>query len=245
MGENAFKAETDFTAVKRTSVYREIVCQIEKLLDNGRLKYGDQLPPERRLAELFHTSRHSVREAIRTLEQKGLVRSRVGSGTYVILEDRPSVVEYLSRALMEDRHELPEIFQFRRMIEPQIAALAAKNADSHDIRCLRELVEQQRKAAGNFERFADLDQMFHSSLARASHNGILLKVVERLNDILIKSRVEIARNQGRMELAIDFHARILDAVVDRNGVRAAQIMQEHLHRVEQLALEDNSSDRKA
>jgi GntR family transcriptional regulator, transcriptional repressor for pyruvate dehydrogenase complex len=236
MGKDIFSAAEVLTAVKRTAIHQEIVDQIEKLLDNGRLKHGDQLPPERRLAEIFHTSRHSVREAIRTLVQKGLLRSRIGSGTYVIIEDRPSVVDYLSRAVLEDRHELPEIFQFRRMIEPQIAALAAENADAENLRRLQELVEKQKNAEGDFELFADLDQMFHRDLARATHNRILLKVVERLNDILMKSRVEIARNQDRMKLAVDFHAKILEAVANRDGNKAAEIMQSHLSRVEQLAL---------
>ena len=80
MGEPSDKSLSNpFKAVKKTKLHEQIVSQIQALIDNGRLKHGDQLPPERELATIFQVSRHSVREAIRILEQKKVLISRPGS----------------------------------------------------------------------------------------------------------------------------------------------------------------------
>ena len=236
MDKQGMAVENDLTAVKRITIYQEIADQIQKLFDQGRLRRGDQLPPERRLAEIFKTSRHSVREAIRTLEQKGLIQSRVGLGTYVVNDNHSLVVDYLSRALIEDRYALPEIFQFRHMIEPKIAALAADKAGQDDIRLLGDLLRRQQEASDDIEVFIDLDQSFHLGLAKAAHNGILLKVVERLNDILMRSRVALSQDENRLRFALEAHTKIFSAVKLGDPTRAALAMEEHLVSVAQLAL---------
>ncbi len=85
------KSENSLTktlqAVAKTKLHEQIVNQVQALIEKGGLKHGDQLPPERELASIFKVSRHTVREAIRILEQKNILRSRPGSGTFIILED--------------------------------------------------------------------------------------------------------------------------------------------------------------
>ena len=115
-------------AVAKTKLHEQIVNQVQVLIEKGRLKHGDQLPPERELASIFKVSRHTVREAIRILEQKKILKSRPGSGTFIILEDESSVVEFMARAIFREKNTLSEIFQFRELLEPQIAGLAAQNA---------------------------------------------------------------------------------------------------------------------
>lgn len=92
-------------AVKKTKVHEQIVNQIKALIDEGRLKHGHQLPPEKELATIFKVSRHSLREAIRILEQKKILKSRPGSGTFIILEEASVVVELLEHIFSKSRHE--------------------------------------------------------------------------------------------------------------------------------------------
>ena len=120
-------------AVTKTKFHEQIVDQVQALIEKGRLKHGDQLPPERELASIFKVSRHSVREAIRVLEQKKVLKTRPGSGTFIILENESSVVESLANAILREKNTLSEIFQFRELLEPQIAGLAARNAKKEDI----------------------------------------------------------------------------------------------------------------
>ena len=233
-----FKDGMDIQAISKKKVYEEIARQIQRLIDEGKLKHGDRLPPERVLAEAFQVSRHSVREAFRTLEEKGILKSRVGSGTYVVLEDDPSVVEFLARAIDEERTKLVEIFQFRRMIEPQIAALAAENRTGAELEELERIIGRQQETADDFSATADQDQTFHLTLAKASKNGILLKVVERLNDVLRASRVEITSAPGRLERSVKGHLKILEAIRAGQPDKAASAMEEHLDQVAELALSD-------
>ena len=130
----------------KTKLHEQIVEQVQLLIEKGRLKHGDQLPPERELASIFKVSRHTVREAIRILEQKKILKSRPGSGTYIILEDESSVVELLARAIFREKNSLSEIFQFRELLKPQIAGLAAQNATQKDISVLDDILNRQKKS---------------------------------------------------------------------------------------------------
>lgn len=226
-----FSAEIDLKAVKRTKVYQEIAEQIKHLIDEGKLKHGDQLPPERRLAEIFQVSRHPVREAIRTLEENNVLVSRVGSGTFVVRENGPSADDRLMGALQREKNKLAEIFEFRRMIEPQIAAKAALKASPEDLVSMKRILEHQQRAT-NVHLIVDLDQAFHIALARATRNGTLLKVVERLNDILGESRPRASRHPNRTKLSMAGHARIFRAVTDGDANAAMKAMEKHLHQVE-------------
>lgn len=234
--KDRFPAARNLKAVHKTKLYQEITEQIQRLIKEGQLKHGDQLPPERRLAEIFQVSRHSVREAIRTLEEKNVLKSRIGSGTYVMIEDRSLVIDFLARAIHKEKDKLAEIFQFRRMIEPQIAALAAEQASNSDVSELLDLLDRQKRTGTDFRAAIEMDQALHLTLARATKNGILLKVVERLNDILSESRVQISQSQGRLERSVAGHSRVIQAVADGDSEEAAKAMKEHLKQVEEYAL---------
>jgi len=232
-----FPAASSLRAVKKTNLYQQIANQIQELIDNGKLKHGDQLPPERELAEIFKVSRHPVREAIRTLEQRNILRSRVGSGTYVILQDEPSVVDFIAKSIQREKEKLSDIFQFRRMIEPQIAGMAADNAYPNDIKTLSELLEDQRQAAENLEEFIELDQVFHLSLAKATGNAILPRIVDRINDILSESRAKYSQSSSRIKHSIKGHQKIFDAICNGDRDKASQAMNRHLIEVEKVVLE--------
>ena len=130
MPENIETSTYTLKAARKKRLYEEIVSQIQHLIETGELRSGDRLPPERKLAEMFMVSRNSVREAIKALEEKQILKCRPGDGTYVMVENEAALIEPLAYAIQLEKAKLREIFQFRRMIEPQIAYLAAENATS-------------------------------------------------------------------------------------------------------------------
>jgi GntR family transcriptional repressor for pyruvate dehydrogenase complex len=223
-------------AVAKTKLHEQIVDQVQLLIQNGRLKHGDQLPPERELAGVFKVSRHTVREAIRILEQKNILKSRPGSGTYIILEDESSVVEYLAKAIFKEKNTLAEIFQFRELLEPQIAGLAAKNATPKDISILEEILEKQKKEFGNPNVSKELDEKFHLALAKATGNSVLLQVSELFGHILLQSRGEHSQSPYRNELSIQGHKKILDAIKSEDAAAANELMACHLHAIRKLVI---------
>src|SRR5437870_13916810 len=108
--------------IKKTRIHEEVVTQIHELIREGRLKAGDQLPSERELAETFQVSRASVRESLRALETHGLIISRTGTGNF--LADLPveSLRAPLAKLLTEEKDALSEIFELRKLIEPEMSA---------------------------------------------------------------------------------------------------------------------------
>jgi GntR family transcriptional regulator, transcriptional repressor for pyruvate dehydrogenase complex len=234
--KSSFPTLSHLKAVQKTKLYQQIAAQIQDLIENGKLKEGDQLPPERELAEIFQVSRHPVREAIRTLEQKNILHSRVGSGTYVILGNERSVINFLAQAIHKEKGKLADIFQFRRMIEPQIARMAAENASREDIEAIARIVHDQRHATEDLEKFITLDQAFHLALAKATGNDILFSIVERINDILSVSRAKYSQSPTRIEHSLKGHESILETVSMGNPELASQAMYQHIEQVENAVL---------
>ncbi len=226
-------------AVAKTKLHEQIVNQVQALIEKGRLKHGDQLPPERELASIFKVSRHTVREAIRILEQKKILRSRPGSGTFIILEDESSVVEFMARAIFREKNTLSEIFQFRELLEPQIAGLAARNATQKNISVLEDILEKQKLELGNTIESKELDEKFHLALAKATGNSVLFQVVELFGHILLKSRHEDSQSPYRNKLSIEGHNKILDAIKDADSRAANKLMAGHLDAIRELVLSSN------
>ncbi|MDX2441733.1 MAG: FadR/GntR family transcriptional regulator, partial [Desulfobacterales bacterium] len=227
-------------AVTKTKFHEQIVDQVQALIGKGRLKHGDRLPPERELASIFKVSRHSVREAIRVLEQKKVLKSRPGSGTFIILENESSVVESLANAILREKNTLSEIFQFRKLLEPQIAGLAARNAKKKDIMVLEDLLEQQQKELGNTLVSKELDEKFHLTLAKATGNSVLLQVVELFGHILLKSRHKNSQSPHRNKLSVKGHKKILNAIKDGDSKAANNLMAGHLKAIRELVISTNN-----
>jgi GntR family transcriptional repressor for pyruvate dehydrogenase complex len=226
-------------AVAKTKLHEQIVEQVQLLIEKGRLKHGDQLPPERELASIFKVSRHTVREAIRILEQKKILKSRPGSGTYIILEDESSVVELLARAISREKNALSEIFQFRELLEPQIAGLAAQNATQKDIAVLEDILNRQKKELDNSIVSKELDEKFHLALAKATGNSVLLQVSELFGHILLQSRHEHSQSPYRNKLSIQGHKKILAAIKAEDSKAANELMAGHLDAIRELVLSSN------
>jgi GntR family transcriptional repressor for pyruvate dehydrogenase complex len=222
--------------VSHTKLHEQIVAQIQELIHSGNLQHGDRLPPERELAAIFGVSRHSVREAMRRLEQQGMLKSRVGSGTFVILDESCPLSEFLSVAIHREKSKISDIFQFRRMIEPQIARLAAQNADSADIVRLERIVRDQMQSLDDPVLAGEHDQAFHIALARATGNSVLFHIVERIADVLRYIRDEVSQTAQRQHLSLKGHQTLLAAIREGDPEAAQTAMEKHLATIEQTVL---------
>lgn len=226
---------------KTRRVHETIVARIEELIRSGEFRCGDRLPPERKLAELFRVSRHAVREAIRALEERQLVKSHIGNGTYVLEGDEASIVEPLAQAIGLGKNKLREIFEVRMLLEPQIAALAARTATAADLDKLHELLETQRRQVACGSSTAEIDDAFHHHLARATGNEVLTEVLNQLHGILAESRSEPLQSPKRAERSLRTHSRILKALEEGNQELAAREMRHHLQQIEQTLFDEPPS----
>ncbi len=210
--------------------------QFHSLIRRGVLQHGARLPSERSLAGQFKVSRSSVREAIRSLELQGLVVSRRGAGTFINTENLESVVALIATTLSSGDETLPEIFEVRHLLEPQIAAVAAQRASPEEIEQMEEILKGQQQQISRGQTGVDSDTAFHFALASATHNSALVKVVSAVEDILRLSRDYSLQQPGRPQRSLASHRQILDMVEARDAEGAKQAMDHHLASVEASAV---------
>lgn len=216
----------------RRKLSEEILGQFRGLLRQGRLGPGDRLPPERELARIFGVSRNSVREAMRALEEQGVLVSRRGDGTYVTDPEAAAFEPPLAGAVRAQRRRLSDIFAFRRAVEPEVAALAAQHASEGDLSRLEAVLAEQEDCLGRELDESDLDAEFHRILARACRNGVFLSVLTGVQDVLAETRTQALRDPSRRKGSLESHRRILEALRRRDSQAARKAMAAHLASVE-------------
>jgi GntR family transcriptional regulator, transcriptional repressor for pyruvate dehydrogenase complex len=199
---------------------------VRDLLERGRYRTGDRLPPERELATSLGLSRPTLREAIRQLIEAGLLESRRGSGTYVAEVDFDAV------------------FAVRLQLEPYAARIAAVERSEADVRRLAELVSALSTQLEDASAFAATDLEIHRTVAAASGNAVLCDLLDRLTELTRLSRaltspVEDARRVSLRELR-----RLVQAVRKRDPVGAGTAMETHIESVRQVAASVTARDRR-
>ena len=229
--------KSDFDAIKRNKVYEEVAKQIERLILK-KLQPGDKLPSERELAEMLQVSRSSIRDAIRGLELIGLVEPRQGAGTIVREVSAESLVNPFANALKHRKELVGELMDFRKMIEPPIAARAATHASSDEISEMEEILQRQETTLSHGEASSDEDAEFHYSIALASGNSVVLKVLDIVMDLLRETRERSLQVKGRPQKSLAGHRRILAAIKRHDAEGAKAAMRRHIEDVEEIVLEN-------
>jgi GntR family transcriptional regulator, transcriptional repressor for pyruvate dehydrogenase complex len=221
-----------YKVVQASRLYEQIVQQIEESILNGELSEGSQLPAERDLAKQFGVSRTAVREAIKALQEKGLVDAFPGRGTFVTNGTSNSMRRYLDRIIKSGEPDgWAYVVEMREILEPEIAALAAARATDQDLTTMREAVQVMDNARQDSEVFIEADLDFHLALAEAAGNPIVLSLIDSIVGLLREQRLRIFRIVGGPQRGQHHHRRILEAIErhDAPGARAA--MQAHLSQV--------------
>ena len=223
-------------AVKKTRLYEEVVGQLRRLIEAGKVKAGDRLPSERELAEAFRVSRSSVREAIKTLENEGLVATRAGSGTFITAVDVEAIIPPLASLLSRGKAALIDLFEMRRLVEPGIAALAAERATPADILQLKKICAMQEQQITHGASAVESDAAFHLTIGRATHNSALQRLVASIVEILKPMREKSLQTPGRAQKSLASHREILVAIERHDPEQARQAMQRHIEGVEHNVL---------
>jgi GntR family transcriptional repressor for pyruvate dehydrogenase complex len=221
-----------YKVIQTSRLYEQIVQQIEESVHKGDLKEGDQLPAERELALQFGVSRTAVREAIKTLHEKGLVEALPGRGTFITNGSSNSMRQSLDRILKSGPPDsTPCLVEFREILEPEIAALAATRASEQDIAAMREAVRVMDASQLDAGAFIEADLDFHLALAEAAANPLILSLIDSIVGLLREQRMQIFNVEGGPAFGQVHHKRILDAVVRRDPEGAREAMRAHLQQV--------------
>jgi GntR family transcriptional repressor for pyruvate dehydrogenase complex len=226
----------DIEPVKSTRIYEEIVRQVKQLIADGKLKSGDRLPPERDLAEKFMVSRTSVREALRALQSRGLVDIRAGEGAFIRNISVDALIEPLALVILPHREVVGELFEARRLLEPAIAALAARRATRDELNEMERILDEQAKEVAQGRTGMAQDTALHAAIADSAHNRAITRIVNTLMDLLTRSREESLHTPGRPTRSHEDHRRVLEAIQRRDEVAAHRAMLDHLINVEKLVM---------
>lgn len=233
----AIPLKSDFEIVRKNKVYEEVARQIERLILK-KLKPGDKLPSERELAEILQVSRSSIRDAIRGLELMGLVEPRQGAGTIVREVSADSLVNPFANALKHKQVVVAELLDFRKMLEPPLAARAATHASPEEVAEMEEILQRQQEKLALGETTIAEDAEFHYSVAMASGNNVVLKVLDILMDLLRETRERSLQVEGRPAKSLTGHRRILNAIKHKDAESANAAMRRHIEDVEEIVLDE-------
>ena len=221
-----------YKTVQSSRLYEQIVRQIEESIQKGELSPGSQLPPERDLAKQFGVSRTAVREAIKALQEKGLVDAFPGRGTFVTTGTPNAMRRSLDRLVNSGEEEgRAYLVEVRDILEPEIAALAAERADDEAVATMREAVKTMDSAAWDSDVYIEADLDFHLALAEAAGNPIVLSLIDSIVGLLREQRLRIFRVEGGPDRGQQHHRRILEAIQRRDPQAARAAMQSHLAQV--------------
>jgi len=192
-----------------------LVVQIERLILANEIQVGAKLPPERELAQTLKVSRTSLRDALRSLEMRGRVRRQPGLGTVITDPGATPYGNVLASGLDVAPAGLDDVMDVRACIEPPIAARAATRASSTDIAQLHRLIEEMTIELTPRE-YAKLDHIFHRTVAQCAQNPLLLRLLDRVSEIIEPSRGSSYLTKSRQRLSIAEHGEIVKAISARD-----------------------------
>lgn len=215
---------------RREKVPRAILEHFYRRIVEGRLKWGERLPPEKQVAQLLGVSRTSLREAMQHLEMLGILDVRHGVGTFLARSPTNLLTHPVRWALTSEAQPIRQLLETRRALEKSIAGLAADRATPEDILHLRQHLEAMRQAASH-EAFIDADVEFHIALGRCTRNAVLLQMITSIRSLLYEVVSRGTHNPAAVASAIKSHEAILGAVEAHDAATADAAMDRHIAEV--------------
>jgi len=236
------------TADSHSNLAEAVADRLAERILNGELASGTRLPAERQLCVDFGVSRIVVREALKALSERGLLEIRPGVGSFVTALDAAVASRHLSQYIQHRRIEPEHLFEIRRLLEPAMAAQAARNATPEIVQAMQvnlkltqSAVERLEDSDVQIEAFAWADLDFHQLVATATGNPLYETVLSPLLDNLLDVRRRGVRVVGSARQALNDHRRIFERIAAGDSAGARRAMQDHIDAVQswsEASLED-------
>jgi GntR family transcriptional repressor for pyruvate dehydrogenase complex len=223
----------------------QVVEHVRRLLEARQLKPGDRLPPERDLAIQMGVSRPSVRSGLRSLQTMGIVRSRQGSGTYIV--DGPARLGGDPLRFLAALHGFTreEMFEARRILEVGTAGLSAERSTPEQIALMADELTGMFASLEEPQKFLVHDVQFHRALAAGSQNHVLITLIETLSEIFYEGRRLTIKRAVDLRESAEMHRRIYTAARARDVEEAQRQMDDHLLKAQKAqAVEPETLDSK-
>jgi GntR family transcriptional regulator, transcriptional repressor for pyruvate dehydrogenase complex len=236
MGDNRRERGTtvEIEPIRRETVMDTVARRIEQLVRSGHLKSGDRLPPEPELAKMLRVSRSSLREALKGLMYLGLIKSRAGDGTYIQSSLSRVLSQHFQWMILLKEIQHLEVYELRKIIEPQVAALAAKRATRADIDRLEAALEGMAEGRDNPQVLHAYDIQFHEAFALASGNAAIQTTMRMLYHATAEARKAVLPLIDNVDVHWKRHERVFRAVRDHKPDEARAAVLDDLRYAEKL-----------
>ncbi|MBP1154540.1 MULTISPECIES: FadR/GntR family transcriptional regulator [unclassified Paenibacillus] len=227
--------------IKSRKIYEVIADQIKEQIVSGGLKPGEKLPSTKELSERFQVGRSTVREALSALKAMGLVEIHQGEGSYVRSIESQDVGLPEFDSLLMSKETVLELIEARKALEIAGAAVAAEKRTDDDLRKFEAVLKRMEEHLGDEEEGERSDIEFHLILAEATHNSIIVRLIDSISSqmqtaIRETRRLEMyANRQVSIQLWRE-HQAVYEAIRGRNAAAAQEEMRRHLFHVEQILL---------
>lgn len=204
-------------------LYMKVAEDLSAKIQAGILMVDEKLS-ERKLAAEYKVSRTVVREAVKVLNEKGLVHTVYGKGTYVKLPDDKMLIDKFRDALDVSQVEQSEVLEAREMLEISMIPYMIERVNDRDIQVLEELYQEMEKSIEDGPSYVQLDEKFHLACSICTHNRVLSVMTGTLNQLA--DRREFLTDYSMRKKAYKEHRMIIDALKKKDQ----ELLQEALHR---------------
>lgn len=222
--------------ISTKKVSDSVVEQIEEMIKSGSFQAGEKLPSVRELCEMFGVGRSAVRDAITTLKGKGAVEVKQGEGTYILEFDSTRL--FNNHLLLPGYRDISELFQVRKILEAEIAEMAALNRSEADLHLMEKILSNQSIKGW------ESDYHLHTAIAKAAGNEIIIQLVQFISATMKKAMIDfhnyIEKNPTTVQVIENQHIRIYESIKLAIPPKAKQTMIEHLNFVEKELLQSHA-----
>jgi GntR family transcriptional repressor for pyruvate dehydrogenase complex len=232
----------DFGVLNREMLPDRIVERLVSLISERKLRPGNKLPSERDLATMMQVSRPTLREALRALNMMGIIEIRHGSGSYVASLKPERLVEHLDFVFSLDDSTFAEALDARALLEPRLAALAARNATDAELAEINACIERLATSIHDPKLFLKADLDLHQLITSAAHNQIMTRFMVALGRLGLASRMRTVALKGIREQSLQAHKSIVEALLHRDAEAAAGFMQKHIENISEHLRESSAQE---
>ena len=220
----------------------DIAQAIEQAITSGTLPAGTRFPPEQQLAKQLNISRSTLRDALQRLEARELIERKPKMGTRVRHVQDTMHADTLVEGLGDGEPPLLHTLEVRMCLEPSMAALSAQKASELDIKQLERLERRMSDPLLSLAQFSVLDQLFHRTIALATHNPMLVQLFDRITEILALSRSDQYLTKARQQSSTMEHQAIFEAIREHDPIAAEQAAHHHIDSIRQRLIPDNKPE---
>ena len=228
-----------YKKIKTKKIYEEVAEQLLLMIKNGEFKPGDKLSSVEQLAENFQVSRSAIREALSALRVMGVIDIRQGEGTYIKNFQSDMWAIPSSVALFLKKEDLANLLEVRRVLEVGAVKAAAERRTEEDLQQIYKALQAMKESFGNEELGEKADFEFHFAISKASHNPMLVSLMNSVSEIMVDTMRETRRlwlygKQVTVEKLYHEHVLIYEAIELQDSELAQKRILDHLESVEKV-----------